>query len=448
MNLNLQSGRRTKSSRPHKLIIDKDWLAPLFPSAARFASPHCSGSVFISLRNLPLSPSPPPPLQESSRSARKCVFFDDRHYYNARWVRKAAVYPPPKRPRLSGEMTHLKMQRIHPRRTQSQSFPSVKYSIAAGRPEKRKSTKANAGTHNLTPPLCWKSPPFNRPPGRPRTSISEKNARVHFPSLRRGFLNPRLNSSRFFLPPPYLLSQSKKSDPLTCSLNITLSFWLSLFPSTGPLAPYLWTIFPAQRNFPWTRRTSPFPGVYRRLIKWHRYTDPLGLGKGHAFWWEKKMEFFFVNLCVFLGLFRVGKSMRSTVTTPDACRPNAFTYCELPIITSLSEEPYPAFPGEELKVPCQAYGSPAPVIAWYRVLANGESIDVPSSATGSHMMINEAGVLRIRHVVPHDDGKYFCMASNSVGESKMLIEIKVRVLEVLFFPGLSCTGFVLGLTAS
>jgi Immunoglobulin I-set domain len=119
-------------------------------------------------------------------------------------------------------------------------------------------------------------------------------------------------------------------------------------------------------------------------------------------------------------------SMKRTITTQDACRPNAFTYCELPIITSLSEEPYPAFPGEELRIHCQAYGSPMPVIAWFRILANGESIDIPNT-TGAHM-INEAGTLRMKHVVPHDDGKYFCVASNSVGDSKALIEIKVTLL--------------------
>ncbi|OQV12769.1 hypothetical protein BV898_12998 [Hypsibius exemplaris] len=140
-------------------------------------------------------------------------------------------------------------------------------------------------------------------------------------------------------------------------------------------------------------------------------------------------------LAVISGLLwhcRSAGTMRNTVTTQDACRPNAFTYCELPIITSLSEQPYPAFPGEELKVLCQAYGSPVPLIAWYRVLANGESIDIPTTE-GSHM-INEAGLLRIRHVVPHDDGKYFCMASNSVGESKYLIEIKVSHPMVSLIP--------------
>lgn len=122
------------------------------------------------------------------------------------------------------------------------------------------------------------------------------------------------------------------------------------------------------------------------------------------------------------------RSMRAIKTQDGACRPSAFSFCEMPIITSLSEEPYPAFPGENLSVHCQAYGSPAPVITWFRVLSNGESIDVPSSAgsdAGNSHMVNEAGMLRIRFVVPHDDGKYFCMASNVVGDSKVLIEIKV-----------------------
>lgn len=111
-------------------------------------------------------------------------------------------------------------------------------------------------------------------------------------------------------------------------------------------------------------------------------------------------------------------------TGMNVCRPMALVYCEMPVISSLSKEPYPAFPGEEFRVECQAYGSPTPLITWYRVLPdNGESLIIPS--TPGHHMMNDAGILRIQHVVPHDDGKFLCIASNSVGDDKAMIEVKV-----------------------
>ncbi|GAU90950.1 hypothetical protein RvY_03297 [Ramazzottius varieornatus] len=120
------------------------------------------------------------------------------------------------------------------------------------------------------------------------------------------------------------------------------------------------------------------------------------------------------------------------ITKNTACRPDAFTFCELPIITSLSEEPYPAFPGEEFKLPCQAYGSPPPHMAWYKVLSNGESLLLPT--TPGHHLVNQEGTLKVKHVVPHDDGKYFCVATNSVGQAKFLVEIKVSHPMVALIP--------------
>ena len=112
------------------------------------------------------------------------------------------------------------------------------------------------------------------------------------------------------------------------------------------------------------------------------------------------------------------------ITKNAVCRPDAFTFCELPIITSLSEEPYPAFPGEKFELSCQGYGSPMPHIAWYKVLTDGESVLVPTSQ--GHHLVNQGGTLKVKHVVPHDDGKYICLATNNVGQAKFLVDIKVR----------------------
>ncbi|XP_055351911.1 uncharacterized protein LOC129598166 [Paramacrobiotus metropolitanus] len=144
----------------------------------------------------------------------------------------------------------------------------------------------------------------------------------------------------------------------------------------------------------------------------------------------------------------VGAGARSSSGALEGCQPSALVFCEMPVIASPSdqEDTFNAFPGEEFRLPCQAYGSPSPLITWHRVLANGESIPLPRTAppppstaeprplapppapaAGSHYVRNEAGTLRISHVVPHDGGVYYCVAENSAGTAKALVDVKVSI---------------------
>lgn len=65
--------------------------------------------------------------------------------------------------------------------------------------------------------------------------------------------------------------------------------------------------------------------------------------------------------------------------------------------------------GQELTLPCEAYGEPAPQISWFR---NGAPV-------------GEGGSLIIREVAHSSAGEYRCVALNSAGQEALEVTLEV-----------------------
>ncbi|EEC17367.1 hemicentin, putative [Ixodes scapularis] len=78
-------------------------------------------------------------------------------------------------------------------------------------------------------------------------------------------------------------------------------------------------------------------------------------------------------------------------------------------------------PGEDAEVPCLARGHPPPSTRWFRRSSRG--LTPVASRPGT---VHLPGLLVLRSAVESDQGRYTCLANNSVGEDRMDTELLVR----------------------
>ncbi|KAM7292123.1 Down syndrome cell adhesion molecule homolog [Ixodes scapularis] len=79
-------------------------------------------------------------------------------------------------------------------------------------------------------------------------------------------------------------------------------------------------------------------------------------------------------------------------------------------------------PGEDAEVPCLARGHPPPSTRWFRRSSRG--LTPVASRPGT---VHLPGLLVLRSAVESDQGRYTCLANNSVGEDRMDTELLVRL---------------------
>ncbi|KAL1414491.1 hypothetical protein MTO96_000893 [Rhipicephalus appendiculatus] len=76
--------------------------------------------------------------------------------------------------------------------------------------------------------------------------------------------------------------------------------------------------------------------------------------------------------------------------------------------------------GEDAEMPCLARGHPAPTTRWFRRSTRGTLSPVRSGS------LHLPGALLLRAVRESDQGRYTCLANNSVGEDRTDTELLVR----------------------
>ncbi|XP_028827112.1 peroxidasin [Denticeps clupeoides] len=75
--------------------------------------------------------------------------------------------------------------------------------------------------------------------------------------------------------------------------------------------------------------------------------------------------------------------------------------------------------GTDVQIPCSAQGEPEPIITWHK-----DSVQVTESGK---FHINPDGYLEVHDVGPADEGRYECIARNSIGYSSASMVLRVNV---------------------
>lgn len=75
--------------------------------------------------------------------------------------------------------------------------------------------------------------------------------------------------------------------------------------------------------------------------------------------------------------------------------------------------------GQRVDIPCNAQGSPLPVITWFK---DGSTVVVD----GARYINNPDGTLSINQAVPSDAGTYTCIATNIAGSDEAEMTLHVQ----------------------
>ncbi|KAL7886132.1 hypothetical protein AOLI_G00064270 [Acnodon oligacanthus] len=79
--------------------------------------------------------------------------------------------------------------------------------------------------------------------------------------------------------------------------------------------------------------------------------------------------------------------------------------------------------GRSIYVHCTAKGEPAPLLKW--ILPDGSQMK-PTQFIGRRLFIFPNGTLYIKSVAPTDTGKYECLATNTVGLAKRVVDLNIK----------------------
>ncbi|XP_020911953.1 hemicentin-1 [Exaiptasia diaphana] len=95
---------------------------------------------------------------------------------------------------------------------------------------------------------------------------------------------------------------------------------------------------------------------------------------------------------------------------------------QAPNIESPSQKVVELEKGKMLNLSCKATGNPKPTISWEK----------------DNNAIKNGSLLVIKNIRPSDDGKYTCMAKNTIGDDKITIDVKVLCKKINHFDCVQC----------